>query len=193
MTSLLFGTVRTAGKAGDASAILTACDTLRDSTLPRVGVRLEDSTTAGGASIWKLMSPDDVAAFEKAAAEAESAKAAKEARRLEALRKDAEAVCVVSCRVVSCRVVSCRVVSCRVVSCRVVSCRVVSCRVVSCRVVSCRVVSCRVVSSGLNSSVFPCAFVFLGMIWASQAFLRLSVMFLIGCVQRAESSCAHSS
>ena len=82
--------VRTAAKAGDTGSVLRACDALRDQTMPKAGVRLEDSAT--GPSVWKLMTPEDVAAAEKAAEKAAAETAAKEARRAEAAAKDAEAV-----------------------------------------------------------------------------------------------------
>lgn len=45
--------VRFAARGGDIGAVLKLCDEVRDSTLPKLGVRLED---AGDKSVWKLVS-----------------------------------------------------------------------------------------------------------------------------------------
>jgi len=76
-------TVRSSAKAGDTGAVLKACDDLRDSQLPLVGVRIED-LPAGG-SVWKLVDPAEAA---EAARQAEVARAEKEAQKAEARKKE---------------------------------------------------------------------------------------------------------
>ena len=80
--------VRSAGRAKDLAAVLTACDQLRDEVLPLLGVRLEDTATD---STWKLEDPQVILA-ELAAkkAAAEEAAARKAAAKEEAARKAAE-------------------------------------------------------------------------------------------------------
>lgn len=84
-------TVRAAAKAGDTGAVLAACDKLRDATLPKAGVRIEDGSAPGESAVWKLMSAEDVVAAERAAAAAEAAREAKEKARAEVKAREAEA------------------------------------------------------------------------------------------------------
>jgi cysteinyl-tRNA synthetase len=71
--------VRSGARAGDAKALLKLCDELRDSTLPLVGVRLEDSGSDGAR--WKLEDPE---VLKNERAEKEAAAAAKRAAKRQA-------------------------------------------------------------------------------------------------------------
>lgn len=69
--------------------ILVACDEVRDTVLPPLGVRLEDRPD-GRASLWKLVDPAEAAAeAARLAAEAEAREAAKAARAAAAAAKAA--------------------------------------------------------------------------------------------------------
>ena len=92
--------VRDAARRGDSSAVLSACDELRDVSLPPLGVVLEDAGAVGvpggsGGSRWKLRDPAelrreaearerdaaDMAARKAEAAAAAAARAAEKAAR----------------------------------------------------------------------------------------------------------------
>jgi cysteinyl-tRNA synthetase len=84
--------VRDGARAKDMGRVLGACDALRDTSLPPLGISLEDSSTG---SSWKLRDPAELKrdmeekarkAAEKAAekAEMEAAKLKKEAEKLQA-------------------------------------------------------------------------------------------------------------
>lgn len=75
--------VRTAARAGDSNAVMTACDTVRDDDLPLLGVRLEDK---GDDVVWKLEDPEVLAQERKKKQEdAETKRLEKEAKaRLQA-------------------------------------------------------------------------------------------------------------
>lgn len=86
-----------AGGGGDGGAaataaikrILVACDEVRDTVLPPLGVRLEDRPD-GRASLWKLVDPAEAAAeAARLAAEQRAREAAKAARAAEAAAKAA--------------------------------------------------------------------------------------------------------
>lgn len=85
--------MRDAARSKDLGKVLAACDALRDSALPPLGVSLEDAASAGAA--WKLRDPAELKrdaedkarkAAERAAEkiEAEAARARKEAEKLAA-------------------------------------------------------------------------------------------------------------
>ena len=80
--------VRAAGKAGDAGAVLKACDAVRDESLAAAGVRVEDGG-AGAKSTWKLESPEEIALRKKEVEEARVAKAARAAKAKEAAAEKA--------------------------------------------------------------------------------------------------------
>jgi cysteinyl-tRNA synthetase len=81
--------VRDKARASDVGAVLAECDAFRDSTLPELGIRLEDKT--GGKSVWKLADPEELLkekeqkALEVRRKEEEKAAAAAEKAKKDAL------------------------------------------------------------------------------------------------------------
>jgi cysteinyl-tRNA synthetase len=80
--------VRDAARNNDASAILNLCDSFRDTTLPPLGIRLEDKGSgANTSSIWKLDDPETLLREMK---QKEQEAADKEAKKAEALAAEVE-------------------------------------------------------------------------------------------------------
>lgn len=84
--------VRAAARAGDVSALLNLCDSVRDDVLPGLGVRLEDRSDAP--SVWKLVDQAELNAEREAKEAVARAKAEKKAaaRAAAAAREAANAV-----------------------------------------------------------------------------------------------------
>jgi len=81
-------TVRVAAMSGDAKAVLSAADALRDNILPDLGVRMEDKGSGVDlVTIWKLDDPEVLKQERKLK---EEAKAEKEKLKAETLRKQKE-------------------------------------------------------------------------------------------------------
>jgi cysteinyl-tRNA synthetase len=80
--------VRCAARNNDASAILNLCDSFRDTTLPPLGIRLEDKGSgANASSVWKLVDPETLLGEMK---QKEQKAADKEAKKAGALAAEAE-------------------------------------------------------------------------------------------------------
>jgi len=77
--------VRSAARAKETGKVLSACDKLRDESLPLLGVRLDDNATGG--AIWKLGNKEELA---KEVEQKRKAEQAKIDAKLEAQKREQE-------------------------------------------------------------------------------------------------------
>jgi len=82
--------VRDQARAKNTQGVLKECDSFRDEALPPLGIRLEDTTSGGRKSVWKLADPAELMREqEQKRLEEERRRAEKAAKAVEQAKKDA--------------------------------------------------------------------------------------------------------